>query len=138
MGLWIGTLGLRIMLVMFMRMFVIVWLTWLMIVMMVVFGRVSLAGQMNIELRRRNPAPVNALKAQFVTCDAEFQQLLSQKLKIKPAIEHRAEQHVTARAGETVQVKRSCHASILHREIVNLDLHSQQRGAERLALRVGL
>src|SRR5215475_13720114 len=120
------------MLIMYMRM--------LMVVMM--FAQMRLTGQMNIELRRRNPAAVGALQAQFVTLDPEFQQLVSQQIEIESAIEHRADEHVAARAGETVQIKRSCHASILHRTLqlvlADLNFHSQQRGAERLALRVGL
>src|SRR5215813_5952884 len=93
--------------------------------MTLVFGRMSLAGQMNVEFRRRNPTSVNALQAQLVTFDAEFQQLASQQFKIKPAIEHRAEQHVAARPGETVEIKSSFHATILQRAFVDLDLHSQ-------------
>src|SRR5262245_38450104 len=68
-----------------------------------VFGRARLAGQMDIEFRRRNPAAVDALQAQLVTFDAEFQQLAPQQFKIKPAIQQRAEQHVAARPGEAVQ-----------------------------------
>src|SRR5215471_3290275 len=119
-------------LIMLMRMF--------MVVMM--FAQMRLAGQMNIELRRRNPAAAGALQAQLVTLDPEFQQLASQQIEIESAIEHRADEHVAARAGVTVQIKRSCHASILHRALqlvlADLDLHSQQRGAESLALRIGL
>jgi len=40
----------------------------LMVMMMLV--RVRLAGQMDIELRRRNPATVDAPQAQFVSFDA--------------------------------------------------------------------
>src|SRR5262245_42659131 len=97
---------------------------------------------MNIELRRRNPAAVDTPQAQLVAFDAEFQQLASQYFEIESAIEHRADEHVAARASETVQIKRSCHAYILHRALqlvlADLDLHPQQRRAERLALRVGL
>jgi hypothetical protein len=105
-------------------------------------ARARLAGQMNVELRRRNPAAINAPQAQLISCDAEFQQLTSQQFEIESAIEHRADEHVAARACETVQIKRFCHAPILHRALqlvlADLDLHSKQRGAERLALRVGL
>ena len=110
-----------------------------MVMMMAV--RMTLGGQMNIELRRRNSAAINALQAQFVTLDAEFQQLVSQQFEIESAIEHRADEHVAARAGETIQIQRSCHGSIVHRTLqlilADIDFHSQQGGAERLALRVG-
>ena len=82
------------------------------VVMMLV--RVRLAGQMNIELRRRNPAAVNALQAQLVPFDAEFQQLATQQFEIESAIEHRADEHVAARAGETIQIKRSCYVLTLY------------------------
>jgi hypothetical protein len=131
MRLRIADSGLRIMLV---RMF--------MIVMTLVIVGMNIAGQMNIELHRRNPAAVNAFQGQFVSVDAEFQQLASQPFEIESAIEHRADEHVAARAGETIQIKRSSHASILHRALqlvfADLDLHSQERGAKRLSLWVGL
>jgi hypothetical protein len=83
--------------------------------------RVRPAGQAYIELRRRNPAAAGAIQAQFVTFDAEFQQLASQRFEIEPAIQHRADEHVAARAGETVQIKRSCHpfsATIPHKLLI--------------------
>ena len=109
--------------------------------MMMMIVRMGRGGQMNVEFRRRNPAAINTIQAQFITFDAEFHQLASQQFEIQPAIKHRADEHVAARAGETVQVKSSCHASILHRtlQLVLADIyfHSQERGAERLALRIG-
>lgn len=70
--------------------------------MMIVTMRMRLANQMNVEFRRRNPASVDALQAQFVTFYAEFQQLAPQQFEIEPAIERRADEHVAARAGETI------------------------------------
>src|SRR5262245_45212253 len=88
--------------------------------MMFVIVGMGLAGQMDIEFRRRNPAAVDALQAQLIAFDAEFQQLASQRLEIESAIKHRAHEHVAARAVETIQIKRSSHTLILHLAIAQI------------------
>src|SRR5215510_16307641 len=101
-------------------------------------ARVRLAGQMNVELRRRNPAAINRPQAQLISFDAEFQQLTSQQFEIESAIEHRADEHVAARACETVQIKRSCHpysATISHKLLITHNISNITTAAIRRFVR---
>src|SRR6266702_5168102 len=79
--------------------------------MMVVLVRivvrvVMLLVRVNIELHPFDLRPFLARGVQVATRELQFLQLLFERLKIDPQIDHRAEEHVPANAAEDVQVDR--------------------------------
>ena len=76
------------------------------VVMIVVVRRMDI----DVELGRRDAAPIDPLDAERETRDAKFPELRLQQFKIQSKVEHRADEHIAADARETVEVESPGHS----------------------------
>ena len=76
------------------------------VVMIVVVRRMDI----DVELGCRDAAPIDPLDAERETRDAKFPELRLQQFKIQSKVEHRADEHIAADAGETVEVESPGHS----------------------------
>jgi hypothetical protein len=61
--------------------------------------------QSDIELGCRDSAAIDAVEAQLIALHAKLRQFGLEVLKIQPAVQQRAEQHVAARSGKTIKIE---------------------------------
>jgi len=89
---------------------VIVIVTMPMIVIVPVMMMVSRV-DIDVELGRRDPAPIDPLDAERESFDAQLLELGLEQFKVEAKVEHRADEHIAADAGETVEVESSGHSA---------------------------
>ena len=100
------------MMVMMMIVAVIVVMPMVMAMVMAMFVAVIMMPvrlDVDIELGCRDAAAVDPLDAGREPGESEKLQLVVEPLAIKSKIEHRADEHIAADAGEAVQIEGSCH-----------------------------
>lgn len=83
---------------------VMMWIVVVIVIMVVIVIVIVMTRSQDVELRRRNPAALGALEAQFVSTQIEFSELRFETGKLKAAVEQRSDQHVSAHSGEAIQI----------------------------------